>query len=318
MKFINLAQSSPEWLEWRRTGVTASDVSALFATNPYKTEWKLWAEKSGHQAEDDLGGNPFVRRGKVYEHMLREHVVRHRGIGIMPVCVEHDTLPFLKASLDGICRNRRPWEFKIPSPNNYEEVEQEGDRSAPYLQYVSQVQHQLLVTGASEGYLIFGKLDDTCSPPRIVDYKLFVIAADPAYHEQIRLRAAAFMDRVAQGIEPKKDPDRDLFAPQTPTDAQNWRDVAEKVVPLLEKKLALKQQLDALDAQIKEQTEPVLAILQDNKFGEYAGLRVTRVDRSPSIDFPALLGGLGVDLADDRVVGPYRKAATKSYKFTAL
>lgn len=93
MKFVNLAQSSPKWLDWRKTGVTASDVSCLFGNNPYKTEWRLWAEKTGLQAEDGIEGNPYVRKGKLFEHMLREHVVEDRDIGIFPACVEHDTIP---------------------------------------------------------------------------------------------------------------------------------------------------------------------------------------------------------------------------------
>ncbi len=318
MKFIDLAQSSPEWLDWRRTGITASDVSALFGTNPYKTEWKLWAEKTGLQMEDDLGGNPYVRRGKVFEQMLREHVVRHRSIGIMPVCVEHDTIPYLKASLDGICRNKRPWEFKIPSPDHYADVVKKAEKSEYFKQYWPQVQHQLLVTGASEGYLIFGDLDESTTPPRIADYKLFVIPADPSFHEQIRNRAAEFMDRVARRVEPAKDPNRDLFAPHDPADAQVWRDVAEVVNPMIELKQSLRKQIEELDKKIKESAAPAVAILGLNKFGEFAGLRITRVDRSQNIDYPALLEAKGLDPTDETLVGPYRKVASKSFKFTAL
>lgn len=318
MRFIRLAQGSPEWLNWRTTGITASDVSCLFGSNPYKTEWKLWAEKSGLQAEDDIEGNPFVRRGKSYEHLLREHVVEDRNIGIFPACVEHDSLGFIKASLDGIDRNKRPWEFKLPSEGNFELVRAQRLQSEPAQRYQLQVQHQLMVTGASEGYLVFGRIDETGRRPRVIEYIPLIIRADPALHAEIAERARVFMQRVRDGVEPQKDPDRDLFAPTDHADAAKWQAASAEVIPMLRRKALLKEQLEALEADIAERSAPVLDLLGPNKFGEFAGLRVTRVDRKGSVDWSALVQAKGIDPKDESTVGPYRKQGSSNHQLTAL
>jgi len=318
MKFIRLTQSTPEWLEWRRGGITASDVSALFGKNPYKTEWKLWAEKTGLQAEDDVMGNPYVRRGKDFEHLLREHVVEERQIGIFPACVEHDTLSFLRASLDGIDRHRKPWEFKIPSPGNFEEVRKHRLNSEPAQRYFYQVQQQLLVTGSHEGFLVFGRLEESDVGMRVVETILLIVTADAAVQQEIVARSQEFLRKVRDGIEPAKDPDRDVFAPQTQEDAHRWATASQAILPLLSRKAELKAMLDEVEAAIKSAADPVIDVLGQNKFGEFAGLRAMRVDRKGSVDWAELVKAHGLDPTDETTVGPYRKAGTKSHQFTAL
>lgn len=52
MKIVNLSQREEDWLDWRRQGVTATDAAILLNRSPYKTRWRLWAEKTGYP--DDL------------------------------------------------------------------------------------------------------------------------------------------------------------------------------------------------------------------------------------------------------------------------
>ncbi len=63
MKIVNLSQREEDWLDWRRQGVTATDAAILLNRSPYKTRWRLWAEKTGYAREVDLSLNPLVRRG---------------------------------------------------------------------------------------------------------------------------------------------------------------------------------------------------------------------------------------------------------------
>ena len=71
MKVVNLSQRSPEWLAWRSQGVTASEAAAIVGRSPYKTLWRLWAEKTGLCEPDDLSANPFVQRGLQCEDQVR-------------------------------------------------------------------------------------------------------------------------------------------------------------------------------------------------------------------------------------------------------
>ena len=55
--------SRAEWLEWRMSDVTASDVAALFGCHPYgRTRLGLWAEKQG--LTTGLADNAALRRGR--------------------------------------------------------------------------------------------------------------------------------------------------------------------------------------------------------------------------------------------------------------
>ncbi len=54
MKIVNLSQREEDWLDWRRQGVTATDAAILLNRSPYKTRWRLWAEKTGYAREVDL------------------------------------------------------------------------------------------------------------------------------------------------------------------------------------------------------------------------------------------------------------------------
>lgn len=318
MKLIHLQQSTPEWLAWRKDGITASDISCLFGSNPYKTEWQLWAEKTGLRVEDDLEGNPYVRRGKMFEYMLREQIASDRNIGLIPVCAEHGTMSQIRASLDSIDLSKRPWELKVPSRGNYELVSQDGINSEPAQRYVPQVQHQLLVTGASEGFLVFGDIDDEADRPVVRDYKILIIPADPAFQAEIVRRATDFLKAVADGTEPERDPKRDLFAPQCGTDAYEWQKCAAKLRPLLAQKAALKDALKEVEDAINTASVPLLKVLGLNKTGQFAGIRATRVDKSGSVNWRDLVKSLGANPDDDTTVDPFRKAGTSHMQISAL
>lgn len=318
MKLIHLQQSTPEWLEWRRGGITASDISCLFGTNPYKTEWQLWAEKCGLRVEDDIEGNPYVRRGKMFEYMLRERISADRDIGLIPVCAEHDTMSQIRASLDCIDLSKRPWELKVPSPRNYELVCKDGLSSEPAQRYLPQVQHQLLVTGAGEGFLVFGDIDDEADRPTVRDYKILIVPADPGYQAEIVRRATDFLKAVADGTEPAKDPKRDLFAPQAPMDAYEWQKSAARLRPLLAQKAALKEALKEVEDAINCASVPLLQVLGPNKSGQFAGIRATRVEKSGSVNWRGLVTSLGADPDDETTVAPFRKAGTSHMQISAL
>jgi len=318
MKIKPVEQGTPEWHAWRDSGVTASEISCIFGSSPFKTHWQLWAEKSGLRQPDDLDGNPYLRRGKRYEHILREKVAASRKMGILPVCVEHDQHALLRASLDGLDKFGRPWEFKIPSERKFEEVRNEREQSLSARTYYLQVQHQTLCTGSSEGYLVFGRIDESNDTPRVADFIVLTIRSDPTVHQEIIRRAAEFHDAVVTGNPPEKDPERDVFSPPTPELAEEWRIHAHKIVPLLQRKAEIEDELSAIKSSLEEHSAPLKDILGENKAGEFAGVRVLRVDRTGSVDWSEYAKSKGDDPKDESVVGKFRKPDTKSYQVKLL
>ncbi len=47
MKIVDVVQRTPEWERWRAQGVTASEAAIVLGRSPYKTPWRLWAERTG-------------------------------------------------------------------------------------------------------------------------------------------------------------------------------------------------------------------------------------------------------------------------------
>ena len=315
MKFVDHDQGTPEWHAWRASGVTASEIAVVFGESPFKTRWQLWAEKSGLRQPDNLDLNPYVRRGRRFEHLLRETVAADRKLGFFPACLEHEDFGILKASLDGIDRFRRPWEFKVPSEGKFAEVKALGLESESARTYILQVQQQILCAGASEGYLVFGDPVWGRNGPRIRDYRILVIPAQPLVHEEIILKATEFHDAVLRGIEPPKDKKRDVFAPELERDAELWKRRAAQLVPLLDREAALRAELAEIEAEVVELSTPLTEILGDHKTGEFAGVRVSRSDRSGAIDWKAYARSKGDDPASDAVVSPFRKPGSTSYQF---
>ena len=318
MKVMELQQRTPEWLRWRKDGVTASDCAALFGQSRFKTRWQLWAEKSGLRAEDDPEGNPYVRRGQAFEHMLRELVVADRKVGLLPVCVECEANPILRASLDAIDDKKRPWEFKIPSRRKYEMVKKDGLASEVVQDYLPQIQHQMICTGASEGFMVFGDLDDQRQPPRFVDYTLLVVPADLSFQSRILQEAMTFREEVLNGTPPEKDPERDVFAPTTEELAERWTKAAGEMLPLLGQKAEIEAQLEGIKSRIAEASQDVLEIMGDHRVGEFAGLRVTKVTRTGAVDWSKYAQAKGDDPKDETVFAPYRKKDSSHHQFRAL
>ena len=145
MKIVNLPQRGDDWLEWRREGLTASNAAVLLDRSPYKTRWRLWAEKTGYAREADPGTNPLVRRGIENEDRARRAFEEKHDDTLLPVCVESRRHPLMRASLDGLGEDGTPVELKCPGASVWQTVCSAKTDSEAYRLHCPQVQHQLLV-----------------------------------------------------------------------------------------------------------------------------------------------------------------------------
>ena len=62
-EFVSAPQRSPEWFEMRKSGITATGITAINGTSPYKTAYRLWAELTGQVEEQQAG--PAALRGQI-------------------------------------------------------------------------------------------------------------------------------------------------------------------------------------------------------------------------------------------------------------
>lgn len=134
-----MEQGSKEWLDWRRQGIGASESAALLGLCPYKTARQLWNEKL--TGSKDEGNATLFRKGHETEAAVRARLELTSGLEYPPALFEHPEFPFIRASLDGWCKDAEPGKRGM----EIKYVGKDVNTIKPH--HLIQVQHQMLVTG---------------------------------------------------------------------------------------------------------------------------------------------------------------------------
>jgi len=143
-KKVNVEQGSKEWLNWRKSVITATDCPSILGTSKFQTAYKCWQRKCSLIGEQTC--NAAMERGSMLEPQARDNFIKKYGINMTPTVVESKEYEFLGASLDGIsdCGN---YILEIKCGEKSYTMALNGE-IPPY--YVDQMQHQLLVTQAEK------------------------------------------------------------------------------------------------------------------------------------------------------------------------
>jgi len=95
-------QGTPEWLEFRRDKVTASEVPIILGLSPYQTANELFHQKINGTS---LIENRAMAWGKANEEPARQKYIESIGVFVTPTVVVHKEYPWMMASLDGLSFN---------------------------------------------------------------------------------------------------------------------------------------------------------------------------------------------------------------------
>lgn len=265
-KIVHHEQGSEEWKIWRSEGVTATDSVVLAEASPYKTRWRLWAEKTGYCSEQDLSGNPMVRRGLEQEDVARQAAEEKMNDLLIPACVESKRWPWIRASLDGLNSANEPVELKNPSEKIWKEVQSQGEQSLPYKMYRIQVLHQMLALGSVKGWLVFhyeGEIE------------LFEIDADMATMSVMLRESLEFMRQVKEGDEPEKNELEDWFVPDGNT-ADEWVALSQAYRDMDAQAAEHKDKIKILTERQKEVSLKLQKLMGSYRSADFGGLQVTR------------------------------------------
>lgn len=296
MRVVDLRQRTPEWLTWRRQGITASDAPVILGESPWKTPWRLWAEKTG-LVEEDRPDNPHLRRGIEEEPKARQAFEERHEVLLLPLCGEHEEHSILRASFDGLDEEGRPVEIKAPSARGFTEVRAFGP-SRPHL---IQLQHQMLVAGAEEGWLAYWHEGD------LLDFR---IEADPDLAGRLVEAALGFFELVKTQKEPAKIPGRDVFLPEG-----SWQALEASYRAFLERKKALEAEITEVKAGLSVLENQMLADMGELAVAETETLRVCKFLRRGAIDYRKALEALCPDVAEE-ALEPFRKQAQVHVRVT--
>ena len=121
MKIITLQQGTLEWLEWRKGGIGGSDIATILGLSPFEdaTRENLLREKTERWQRTR---NFAMRRGTRLEPIARRAYETAYRTDAPPVCIQHDSVPWGRGSLDGLCRHRfdaghgKPWILELKAP----------------------------------------------------------------------------------------------------------------------------------------------------------------------------------------------------------
>jgi putative phage-type endonuclease len=184
---IDLEQNTEPWLQWRKTGIGGSESGSVMGVNPYCDAYELWQRKLGLLPEVQV--NDAMQRGHDLEPVARQIFEIETGIKMPPACYEQlGTYSFLHASLDGISIDERLiLEIKCPGLKTHSEAL--SGKIRPY--YYSQIQHNLVTTGAELCYYFsYTDVDD------VEPWKIIEVTRDEEYIARLIEREKRFWNCV--------------------------------------------------------------------------------------------------------------------------
>lgn len=196
MKIIQLDQRTPAWHSWRAGIIGGSDAPAIMGVSPWTTIHKLWELKTGRR--EPSPDNPAMARGRAMEPEALEAWSAHTGELAIPMCVQHEELEFVGASLDGATFDGGLLvEIKCPGEKDHEFAAE--TRKVPR-KYWPQNQHQMACVREAE-VLHYWSYRPRHATPRV----LIEVRRDQAYIDDMLDKENRFWEAVKGDYPPAGD-----------------------------------------------------------------------------------------------------------------
>lgn len=137
---LDLEQGTEEWLNWRHSGIGASEASTVMGDNRFQSPSELLYQKK-NKINTEL--NEKMKIGMSLEPEARDLYIEETDMLVEPLCLQSREYSWLIASMDGItddynhiveikCGKSAYWQAKRGKVPSY---------------YYGQLQHQLMITG---------------------------------------------------------------------------------------------------------------------------------------------------------------------------
>jgi len=189
MKIIDLVQRSPEWHEFRKSHIGASEISVIMGENPWKTQYQLWLEKTGSEEPKKL--TAAMQRGVDLESEALHNFISIVEEFYEPKVGVYDNWAHASASFDGISDDwSKIVEIKIPLDKSFAKMKLDG---IPRY-YLMQVQWQMMVSGAKSAEFFVYKNEHTN-----FSYTIF---PDKKLQDEMLAAAKGFWELVKNNLPP--------------------------------------------------------------------------------------------------------------------
>lgn len=281
MNDINIQQGTPEWLEFRKDKVGASDAPVIMGVSPWETPYQLWQRKLC--LLKDQKENRAMAYGKKNEALARSLLEEMTGMIFSPIVKLHRSRPWMLASLDAIdIEEKVISEIKCAGKDDHDLAVQ---KKVPE-KYYPQLQHQMEVCEVDK-CLYFSFFDGYGA---IVE-----VFRDDKYIKGMLAKEEEFIECVHELIAPKLS-SRDYQETHDETwiqYAEEWRTVNEQLSALEEKEKSLRQSL--------------IGIAGDRNLAG-GGIRMSKLLRKGNVDYGKIPVLREINLEE------YRKSPTEYWK----
>ncbi len=185
-------QGSPEWHEFRKKHIGASEIACVMNKSPYKSRYQLWLEKAG-RAEPPPKSKTMLK-GNLNECAILDEFFHRTGEFMLGGVFVYDLYPILSASLDGLSSNKKSLVEVKYCNKSVLEAAQQGEVVEHYM---LQIQQQLLVSGAELGFFF-------CWHEFSNQYALVEVFPDKDIQDEIIREAKIFWELVKEDKEPER------------------------------------------------------------------------------------------------------------------
>jgi len=129
-----------------------SDISAAMGVNRWTTPLQLWSEKTGKVVPEDISGKECVEMGNELEETVARLFTKRTGKKVRraPKNYTHPEYDYMRCQVDRLVEGTDEL-LECKTCSAYKAKEWEGDEIP--IEYILQVQYQLMITGRSVGHL---------------------------------------------------------------------------------------------------------------------------------------------------------------------
>lgn len=274
-------QGSPEWLEFRRTRIGASDANTIMGMSPKFKPIDLWKEKT--QRIEPRKKTDRMQRGIDLEPIARFAFELEMGACFPAAVALSSEYDWMMASLDGLSQDRKSaLEIKCPGEKD---LQCALDGEVPE-KYIYQLQHQMYVLELDKIY--YFSFDGKSG-------KVLEVYANKALQSKMIEKELEFYTHLTLDTEPNDYP---LIT------SQDWIDVSAKW-------LDVRTQIERLEKEEQNYRETLIT-MANQADAQGGGIRLRKTTRQGNVDYSKIPELKGID------VEKYRKPETTSFRIERI
>lgn len=148
---VDQSKDHNAWLAARSKGIGGSDAGTIMGSNPWKSPYQLWLEKTGQVEPEDISQKDAVYWGTVLEPLVAKRFSEVTGKKVERCgTLQNNKAPWMLANIDRLVLGEGAG-LEIKTTNAFRFAEWDGDQLPD--SYYWQCQHYMMTTGLPLWYI---------------------------------------------------------------------------------------------------------------------------------------------------------------------